>query len=181
MPTYILLGGSHVRVGLPVNRNSLPLHAGTVGDFGERIHMSINFKQRLIVYLAFELILEKVTVTLSPVRWQFFEEFPSLIYWLLLFFWNTGISVLFSFKVKKKRAKSLQRGIAFCSILWLNQYNNSSQQLKRWSGDFAAGREETIRRARFLSPGTRGRNIANVTIPNAQINALLIVIKILIR
>lgn len=64
MPTYILLGGA----GLPVNRNSLPLHAGTVGDFGERIHMSINFKQRLIVYLAFELILEKATVTLSPVR-----------------------------------------------------------------------------------------------------------------
>jgi len=63
-----------------VNRNSLPPHVGTVGDFGERMHMSINFKQRLIVYLAVELILEKATVTLSPARRQFSEEFPSLIY-----------------------------------------------------------------------------------------------------
>ena len=43
------------------------------------LKLPINLKQRLIVYRAVELILEKATVTLSLAQRQFFEEFPSLI------------------------------------------------------------------------------------------------------
>lgn len=132
MPSYILLGGTGLQ---PLNRKSLPPHVGTVGDFGERIHISINFKQRLIVYLAVELILEKATVRLYLQRGDnCFEEFPSLIYWLLLFFEYRYL--LFSFKAEEKGETACKEGllsVLFCG--WTNAitvYSNSKDHLKRW-------------------------------------------------
>lgn len=114
--------------GLPVNRNSLPPHAGTVGDFGEKMHMNINFKQRLIVYPV-ELILDMkgncdIISNAATVFWG--VPFAHLL--TLIVFWIPVSQSYSVSKQKKERRKACKEGLL--SVPLCGWTSNSSQQLK---------------------------------------------------